>query len=235
MSQTSTYHYDDGLRRFDYTIILKPRLKHRYIRIRHGQVVVTAASGTAEGVLREFVASQAAWIVRHLDAVLGEEVYDLSRPSAQLYWRGDLYPIAITHGPNERLEIASGVATFTVRAPADHATLLGLLHWHHKQHAPAILLPRVHHWAAIMDLHPTRVSFRRARTRWGSCSSRDTLSLNTHLLMLPDPLIDHIIIHELAHIRHKNHSRDFWDLVGRYDLDWRTHRRMIRPYEHYLR
>ncbi len=60
-----------------------------------------------------------------------------------------------------------------------------------------------------------KVSVRKARTRWGSCAANNNLSLNISLMLLPDRLIDYIILHELTHIVHKNHSSDFHTLLDR--------------------
>jgi len=82
-----------------------------------------------------------------------------------------------------------------------------------------------------MGLQPSRVSFRKARTRWGSCSGRDSISLNLYLAALPQELSDYVIVHELAHIRHKNHAKVFWSLVHRYIPDWKEKRKKLREYE----
>lgn len=58
-----------------------------------------------------------------------------------------------------------------------------------------------------------KVTLRNQRTRWGSCSARNTISLNVKLVRLPEDLIDYVILHELAHTRIKNHGPDFWSLL----------------------
>lgn len=58
-----------------------------------------------------------------------------------------------------------------------------------------------------------KVSIRNAKTRWGSCSSDNNINLSLHLMRLPDPLIDYVILHELVHTKIKNHSSDFWRLL----------------------
>lgn len=71
-------------------------------------------------------------------------------------------------------------------------------------------------------LVPTGLQFRLQRTRWGSCSSRGTLSLNACLLFLPPSLWRYLVLHELCHLRHMNHSRRFWQLVGQFEPDYRA-------------
>ena len=234
MKADITHHrFDDGVHAFDYTLHRKPRLKHRYIRIRNGHPIITANRRTDLKILQSFVAEHAQWIVRQL-AKAATHIHDLSQPNTTIMWRGKAYPILIDRGQENTLVFDRSHALFILQSAPDHATMLSLLQHHYKTHAPSHILPRVEHWSRIMDLFPTRVSFRRARTRWGSCSSRNTLSLNTHLMMLPDELIDYVIIHELAHIQHKNHSRDFWSLVAHYLPDHTTLRKQLRDFEAFL-
>jgi predicted metal-dependent hydrolase len=73
-----------------------------------------------------------------------------------------------------------------------------------------------------------RVSVRRQRSRWGSCSSTGTISLNAKPLMLPPDAVHYVLVHELSHTVHRNHSRAFCDEVARHQPDWRQQVRGIR-------
>lgn len=74
----------------------------------------------------------------------------------------------------------------------------------------------------------TKVSVRRQRTRWGSCSARGAVSLNESLAFLPPHLVQHVLVHELAHTVRLDHSPVFWSLVERHDASWREHRRELK-------
>jgi predicted metal-dependent hydrolase len=86
--------------------------------------------------------------------------------------------------------------------------------------ARTALSERVECLSQVTGLLPGAIHIRGQKTRWGSCSVRRTLSLNRSLLFLPPPLVRYLLIHELCHLVHLNHSRHFWALVQRFEPDY---------------
>ena len=87
-----------------------------------------------------------------------------------------------------------------------------LRNWFRAQ-AERTLPRRLDTLAAQLRVHPSRVTIRGQRMRWGSCSAAGAISLNWRLVLLPSALADYVLIHELCHLRHLDHSPRFWDMV----------------------
>jgi predicted metal-dependent hydrolase len=82
---------------------------------------------------------------------------------------------------------------------------------------------RLNLYAVEMNVEYDQIHIRNQTTRWGSCSSTGTLSLNWRLIMAPPEVVDYILVHELAHLREPNHSDEFWSLVAEHDPEYKVH------------
>ena len=103
-----------------------------------------------------------------------------------------------------------------------------------KKDAREILERRLAELAQLHNFQYNHVSIRNQRTRWGSCSSKDNISLNMKLLHLPNQLIDYVLLHELVHTRVKNHSKDFWNELETVVPNARTIDKQLREYQYCL-
>ena len=96
--------------------------------------------------------------------------------------------------------------------------------------ARRILTNRVAELARAHGFEYNKVFVKNQRTLWGSCSARNNINLNVNLLRLPEELRDYVILHELVHTRHKNHSRAFWNEMNRILGDGKHLQRKLRRY-----
>lgn len=97
-----------------------------------------------------------------------------------------------------------------------------------KAAAKEILPQKVRYYAALMGVQPARVTVTAAKTRYGSCTAKNALSFSCYLMRCPEPAVDYVVVHELAHIRHHDHSPAFWAEVEKWMPDYKERRAMLR-------
>ena len=89
---------------------------------------------------------------------------------------------------------------------------------------------RLEYYAKLYGYKYDKCRLTHANTRWGSCSSNRTISLNIGLMKLPIQLRDYVILHELAHLNHMDHSKDFWAEVGSHDKNYKMHNKKLKMF-----
>ena len=89
---------------------------------------------------------------------------------------------------------------------------------------------RVRHYCETMGVTVGYVTVKNQKTRWGSCSAKGNVNFNYQLAFLPEELLDYVVIHELAHRRHMDHSMAFWAEVEKYCPDYRERRERLKEY-----
>ena len=94
---------------------------------------------------------------------------------------------------------------------------------------------RVAHYAPLIGVEPGRITIRKQKTKWGSCSSKGTVSLSLMLGEQEEDAVDYVIVHELCHLKEMNHSPRFWQLVESVLPDWRQRREKLRQAPGYVR
>lgn len=104
-----------------------------------------------------------------------------------------------------------------------------------RKKAKQIIPERVAHYGTIMDLHPTAVRINGAKTRFGSCGPKNSLNFSFRLMTYPPEAVDYVVVHELAHIRHKNHGAAFYRLIEQYLPDYRARWALLKDPQYRLR
>jgi predicted metal-dependent hydrolase len=84
--------------------------------------------------------------------------------------------------------------------------------------------------AEELGLYPAKVLISKMRTTWGTCTSKGRISIAWRLIMAPPEVMDYVVVHELAHLKFLNHSKDFWALVQKYCPDFKMHKKWLKQH-----
>ncbi len=107
---------------------------------------------------------------------------------------------------------------------------LQVLERRYREKARIQITARVNHYIQGTGHSYKTLSIRDQKSRWGSCSSRGTLSFNYRLIFAPPRVLDYVVVHEICHMTHMNHSKDFWDLVEQIMPDYKIHKKWLKEH-----
>ena len=202
------------------------RARRLTVRVFHtGRVEVVVPFRTSARTVERFLERHRPWIERKREEArlrAGPPVPfpppHIELPACEETWR-----IHVADGPY-RARIASpapGLLTLGAGPGSGQSARQALRRWL-MERARQALAPLLAQCAQELGFRYERVLVRRQRTRWGSCSTRGTVSLNCCLLFQRPPVVRYLMIHELVHTQHMNHSRRFWQCVARHCPDYRS-------------
>jgi hypothetical protein len=203
-----------------FAVRVSPRARRLTARVHvGGRVEIVVPVGVNAHAVRDFVQRFTPWINRKVAAMrCFVAPMEPVPPSIDFAFTGENLSVEWRRAPTRKLEQFGD--RVLVHAPDDSAARLLLQGWL-KRAAEERLAPQLLDLAADLNYSVSRVRIRCQRTRWGSCSTRGTVSLNCSLVFLRPAVVRYLFIHELAHTRHMNHSANFWRLVEKLEPDYR--------------
>lgn len=192
----------------------------------NGDLIVRAPKWVSQSDIMKFVAQKQEWIIQKTTAKKerAEQQQEITGEEGdEIPYMGRLCQI---HRGQVARVFFDG-ETFTV--PDQDNALDYLITWY-KRKARSIFRESLNRFAETMELKPKEMHISSARTRWGSCSYDNKVSFTWRLLMCPQEIIDYVVVHELCHFYHRNHSRDFWNSVAAVDEDYKDHEKWLKEH-----
>ncbi len=140
---------------------------------------------------------------------------------------GMALPLLIVRNPGDRDRCTLEGDKVIVRMGSETGVVDGVLEAWYRSQAARTIKAKVDELSARFGFVYNRLFIRGQSTRWGSCSRLRNLGFNWKLVLVPEPVLEYVIIHELAHLRELNHGKKFWELVEQYCPRWREHRKWL--------
>lgn len=180
--------------------------------LRDKTVKITAPRLMPKGMIEAFIKRKENWIFKRLSQPNAPEW----QHNTNITYLGQTYTLKFIEEKGNTVTFEGSYLVVTSLSP--QKTLLG---WF-KKRALDILEDRVDHFSKQMNLHPQSLRIKTMKSRWGSCSSKGNLNFNWTLVMAPLPILDYVVIHELAHLKHMDHSKKFWALVASHCITYKV-------------
>lgn len=214
------------------------RAKRLRLVVTPGQVEVVAPANTRDARIQAFVGSKRRWLYDKTEALRKNPLGAMPQrfvTGAKVLFRGRLLKLRIepADGDEASLRYATG---FRALVPGNLAgeerervardLVVSWLSNRALEDARAF----IGRYGPKLGAHPTAVRIRGQKTLWGSCSTRGVISLNWRLMAAPRPIYEYVVVHELCHLRERNHGARFWRLVGTLLPDYRERRAWLRKH-----
>ena len=194
-------------------------------------MIVRAPIRISDGRIKEFVFSKSDWILAQQKKAASRQapVHTFLNGDTFLFL-GKLYPLQISDNSSKSLRLDT---CFHLRSSDQPLARKVFMNWY-KQHARRIFTERVQYFANLYHFSYSKIKLSSARTRWGSCNSKGSLSFTWRLVMAPMEIIDYVVIHELVHLEIPNHSPAFWKKVEDLLPDYKKRRAWLKVNGHSL-
>lgn len=222
----------------DYTLIRSPR-RRKTISLQlspDGTIRVQAPLHTPRREIDTFLNQKQDWLEKKLREQQQRREAAPPKKIASgetFFFLGEVYPLEIAHRtPQEEPLVFNGEQFLLHEADVERGRVI-FAAWYQRQ-ALAHLQKRLAVFSLMMGVLPRGLKITQAKRRWGSCSAENRLSFTWRLIMTPPDVVDYVVVHELAHIREKNHSSAFWGLVAGTAPRFQEHRRWLRKHDHLL-
>jgi hypothetical protein len=200
-----------------------PRARRLSVRVYPGgRVEVVVPRGVGARLVQRFVLGHRTWIARKVDEMrtLAPVAVNRLPQDVELAAVGERW---LVHRTDIRaLGAAVSDGLLLVLPERDEKRAYRILHAWLRARARYVLEPWLRRVAGEIGIDFERLEIRRQCTRWGSCSRSGAISLNVCLLFQRSEVVRYLLVHELCHRRHMNHSRHFWALVGRHEPSFRS-------------
>ncbi len=174
--------------------------------------IIKAPASLDHEEIKNLVKAKAVWISSKLEE-LGKVIdYGETTTGSRIFYLGKSYYVSLITENRQDIKIVFIHSKFKIYAPnkVNQIELNNAIDNFYQQKAQIKIPKLVKKYSEIMQLYPNSIEFKKSKIKWASCSERNRITFNPELMKLPSSLIEYTIIHELAHIVYKNHSKNFW-------------------------
>ena len=211
--------------------LVRAKIKNMYILIRNGKVIVKVPRSISDNRVIDFINSKEDWILKKLKEVEEKSVKEKKFVSGEVFKiLGNNYILNVERGDFKKsiVNMENGFINVFVNEDSSVDKIKDLIDKMYYKLAIVVVNKSVDMWRGVINIAPNVVVIKKLKTAWGKCNSKRKITINPDLMKYDQRVIDYVVLHEFCHLRYMNHSKDFWNMVGKYMPDYKLLRNELK-------
>jgi len=237
MVKKIAYRATDGKpKTLEYTLVRSAR-KTIGIDVRsNGDVTVRIPKHVSNQQAEAMLSKKLDWVLKHkqrFEEVAQRTPVKRLADGEKMFFLGQEHLLRVKVDPEVKNTVLMNGSHIDISCQSEALVESLLQQWLHdqaKEQFPAIIAPLLEQFKERHQISPSKITIKWMKSRWGSCSSRRSISLNSRLIMASPRCIEHVFAHELCHLIHMNHSKNYYDTLSEFMPDWKERKRELKRY-----
>lgn len=223
---------------YDYILKLSPRRRSISLEVEAGRIIVRAPRGVDRDQLQQWLLQRRGWVVekqRQLRLRSQQAVAPQYADGGVFKWLGDELRLRLRPGQRSEVRLSGSELQVSCgpRAGGEAWLRRTVQNWYRQQALP-LLADKTRNCAAELGVTVGDIRLRLTRSKWGHCTRSGIIQYNWLIALAPESVVDYLVIHEVCHRRHLNHSRAYWQLVESLCPDYLRRRQWLKDWGHTL-
>ena len=210
--------------------IIKSKIKNVYIQIKDGKVVVKAPNRVSKEKIFEIINSKKEWIYEKINNLKENEI----KNGSKIYILGKPYILKIyfIKKAEEKIQISEGNLQIILpqnrKNKNNNEIINELIINLYKNIAEKEVSMAMALVTRFVGIKPNKYRVKKLKTAWGTCTSNNNITINSELMKFDREVIQYVVLHEICHLKHMNHSNEFWNMVEKYMANYKEVRKRLK-------
>jgi Predicted metal-dependent hydrolase len=228
-----------GTTNIAFTVIFKKRKTMEIAVEPPNNIIVTAPIGTTEDEILKKVESKGSWLIQKIYSFKHMNYMPIQREfvnGESFMYLGRNYSLQIeldlesgSRVKNPKVKLYRGKFIVKASNKNEEDIRKAMEQWY-RDRAKEVIETRVKYYQRFFNIEPTEIRIKEQKKRWGSCTSKNELLFNWRCIMAKSNALDYIVVHEMCHMYHKDHSKEFWELVASVLPDYELRKEWLKNY-----
>ncbi len=209
--------------------IIRKTVKNLILKIRpNGDIEIVAPKKVSEIYIKEFLERKKSWIEKKLFEIAKKQKNNISYSNGdKIFYLGKEYNFFLEKSENDYIKMEDSSITLFTKFPDDFQMKKEIINSWYREEGKKVFIPVLKKYLTLTGKKIEKVTIKTLKSNWGSCNyKRGYINLNSEMMKRDIKFIEYVILHEIAHLEHPNHSRKFYEYIEKFMPDWKIRKKL---------